>query len=105
MWATLTAAGPTGECKLLLPAVCPRVVAVTRSQKPHPPARPRNLGAPPPPPLPPSAGCSPSAPEDRERCSCNPLWDYHVLAQPRCQLDYTRRLAVLERLAEERKKK
>ena len=48
MWATLTAAGPTGECKLLLPAVCPRVVAVTRSQKPHPPARPRNLGTRPP---------------------------------------------------------
>ena len=63
------------------------------------------ISAPAHPPLPPSAGCSPSAPEDRERCSCNPLWDYHVLAQPRCQLDYTRRLAALEQLAEERKKK
>ena len=41
--------------------------------------------------------CSPTAPADRKRCTCNPLDNIHVGAQPRCTVDFYKRLAALER--------
>ena len=41
--------------------------------------------------------CSPTAPEYRQRCACNPFDDIHVGAQPWCTQDFHQRLAALER--------